>query len=257
VIGALVLLIFNLLILRWFGQGPAALGFNRPARRALEFAVGLLGAAAFAVMQMILLARLAGFEWIPNPAYGFSSLLEGLRWNVASVLFEELIFRGALLWAAMRWLGVLRGALVSAACFGVYHWFSFGLLGDPVVMAFVFVLTGSFGLMTAWAYAWSGSIVLPIALHLGWNLTVNEVFSNGPLGERWLIAGIEDIQWLAGAAQLLVSVVVPLSLPVLALVVMNLPLRRWRNRPAGLQPADQRVERKPGKKTGHREFTAS
>jgi membrane protease YdiL (CAAX protease family) len=241
VLGALVLLILNLLVLRFFGQGPTALGFDRPARRVVEFSAGLLGAAAFAVIQMMLLAGLAGFEWTPNPAYDLPALLHGLRWNVSSVLFEELIFRAALLWMAIRWLGALRATLLSAACFGVYHWFSFGLLGDPVGMAFIFLLTGVFGAMMAWAYVWSGSIVLPVALHLGWNLTVNEVFSNGPLGERWLIAGGGEMQMLGGWEQLLVGVVVPLALPVLTLFMMNKPLRHCRRRPAGLrQEATQR-----------------
>ena len=204
-LGGLVLFILNLLVLWWAGQGPKALGVDRPARRSVEFAAGLIVAAAFAALQMLLMARLAGFEWTPNPAYGMPALLEGLRWNLASVLYEELIFRGALLWLAIRWLGTVRATLLSAACFGIYHWFSFGLFGDPTAMAFVFVFTGAFGVMLAWAYVWSGSIVLPIALHLGWNLVGHEVFSNGPLGERWLLATGDDIQLLGGVEQLLVG----------------------------------------------------
>ena len=240
-LGALVLLGLNLLALWWAGRGPKALGFDQSVRRLVEFAAGLVVAAAFAAVQMLLLSRLAGFEWTPNPAYGVPALLEGLRWNVASVLFEEFIFRGALLWLAIRWLGALRASLLSAACFGVYHWFSFGLFGDPAGMAFVFVFTGAVGVMLAWAYAWSGSIVLPIALHLGWNLVINEVFSNGPLGERMLVATGDDIQLLGGLEQLLVSVAIPLALPALVLLVLNLPLRRWRSPPDGIAPGKSLV----------------
>lgn len=235
-LGALILLILNLLVLRRAGHGPTALGMDRPARRAVELTAGLIVAAGFAAIQWLFLARLAGFEWQANPGYGMSALLEGLRWNLASVLFEELVFRAALLWLVMRWLGAVRATLLSAACFGVYHWFSFGLFGDPVGMAFVFVYTGAVGVMLAWAYVWSGSIVLPIGLHLGWNLVQNEVFSNGPLGERWLIAAGEDMQVLGGVEQLFVSVVIPLALPIVVLLALNQPLRRWRSLPNGTVP---------------------
>ncbi len=146
------------------------------------------------------------------------------------------VFRGALLWLAVRWFGTVRAALLSAACFGIYHWFSFGLFGDPTGMVLMFVFTGAVGVMLACACAcvWCGSIVLPIALHLGWNLVGHEVFSNGPLGERWLLTTGDDIQLLDGAKQLLVSIVIPLALPDLVLLAMNRPLRRWRNPPDGI-----------------------
>ena len=227
-LGALILLIINLLVLGWAGQGPKALGLDRPGRRAVEIAAGLLVAGAFAALQMLVLARLAGFEWIPNPDYSLPALYEGLRWNLSSVLFEELIFRGALLWLAIRWLRPVRATLLSAACFGAYHWFSYGKLGDPVAMAYVFVFTGAFGAMLAWAFAWSRGVGLPIALHLGWNVVSNEAFSNGPLGERWLLAAGEDMQVLGGGEQLLVSAGIPLALPLLVLLAMNGPMRRWR-----------------------------
>lgn len=180
-LGALILLVLNLIVVRLAGQGTRALGLDRPGRRSAEFSAGLLVAGSFAAVQMLVLARLAGFEWDLNPAYGASEMIRGLRWNVASVLFEELIFRGALLLLAIRWVGPVRATLLSAGCFGVYHWFSYGLLGDIVSMAFVFGFTGAFGVMLAWAFVWSRSIFLPIGLHLGWNLITNEVFSNG----RW------------------------------------------------------------------------
>ncbi|MBY6204889.1 CPBP family intramembrane glutamic endopeptidase [Halomonas denitrificans] len=220
-LGALILLLLNLLVLRLAGAGPRALGIDAPVRRLLEFTAGVLLAAGFAALQLLVLAGLAGFDWVLRPGYGVSDLLGGLRWNVVSVLFEELIFRGALLWLAIRWLGPVRACLLSAAAFGVYHWFSYGLFGDLVTMAYVFVLTGTFGLMLAAAFAWSRSLVLPIALHLGWNLVNNEVFSKGPMGERWLTASVEDAARLGGLEQVLVSIVIPLSMPLLVLLVLN------------------------------------
>lgn len=229
-LGALVLLMLNLVVLRLAGGSARDLGLDRPGRRSLEFIAGWTVAALFVVLQMAVLARLAGFEWTLNAGYGSAALLEGLRWNTTSVLFEELIFRGALLWLAVRWLGPGRGTLLSAAAFGVYHWFSYGLFGALVPMIYVFLLTGTFGLMLARAYVWSGSILLPIALHLGWNLVNNELFSNGPMGQRLLIASTSEAVELGGLAQTLLSVVIPLALPVLVLLLLRGPLHRWRFR---------------------------
>ena len=58
-------------------------------------------------------------------------------WNIKSVLFEEFIFRGALLYIIMQKLEK-KGAAFSAICFGIYHWFSYGLFGNFIPMILIF-----------------------------------------------------------------------------------------------------------------------
>jgi membrane protease YdiL (CAAX protease family) len=200
-----ILILASWLLLRIEGKGLAELGFNAPRARARQFAGGFCLTAVAASAQQLGLAYAAGNEWVLNPAFSGALLLESVRWNVNSVLYEELLFRGYLLYQAIRLLGPRRAALLDAAAFGVYHWFSFGALGNPVAMAFVFVMTGAFGLMFAISFRETKSVALPLGLHFGWNMVTNLVFSAGPLGATLLVAanGTHRFQVHAVAGMLL------------------------------------------------------
>ena len=144
-------------------------------------------AGAVAALQQLGYALASGTQWSLNPGFKSELLLESLRWNINSVVFEELIFRGYLLYLACRFLGRRRAALLGAAAFGVYHWFSYGALGKPVAMLFIFFFTGMFGWMFSIAFTETKSLAAPVGLHLGWNLVTNLMFSAGPLGATLLV----------------------------------------------------------------------
>ncbi len=191
-----ILVAVSWVLLKIEGKGLGAIGFNAPQARLRQFAVGFLIAGAVAAFQQLGRAWMVGVAWQVNASFDAAKLFEHLRWNTNSVLFEELLFRGYLLYQAIRWLGERRGVLLGAAAFGVYHWFSYGVFGNPVMMAFVFLFTGAFGLMLALSFAKTGSIAAPIGLHLGWNLVSYLVFSTGPLGAAMLTPpeGVEAIE---------------------------------------------------------------
>jgi membrane protease YdiL (CAAX protease family) len=221
-------------LLRLEGRGLDALGFDQPRRRSLELLSMFAILAAAVGIQQLSFAGLYGFSWQLNPKISGVGVLNSLRFDVNSVLYEELLFRGYLLYLLLRWMG--GGALwISAAAFGVYHWFTFGVFGNPAAMGFVFVFTGAFGFVGALAFRQTGSVAAPIGMHLGWNLITNTVFSNGPLGAGLMIQGNADgAIHGAGIAAGLVSVAWPLA--VLAVV-------GWRLSRKG------RVERKNGIET--------
>ena len=100
-------------------------------------------------------------------------------------------------------------------------WFSYEVFGAPVQMIYVFVLTGMFGLMLAYAFAKTGSLFLPVALHLGWNLTTGMVFSNGPLGEQLLIPSQAEMAVLSVVQQLLTSIAIPMLLVGLVIWLLH------------------------------------
>jgi hypothetical protein len=116
---------------------------------------------------------------------------------VKSVLTEELIFRSALLYILIQKIGSNKSILISAIAFGIYHWFSYGVLGNVMAMILVFIGTGLMGYAWALAFSKTKSIMLPFGLHLGWNFIYNTIFSNGPLGELMLISkgGNELTDW--------------------------------------------------------------
>lgn len=223
---ALLLLVASWLALRLERKGLRELGFDQPRRRSLELLLGVAIMGAAAAIQKLGYAALSGVSWQLNPQFTGSLLLERLRPEVNSVLLEELVFRGYLLYQLLRHTG--RAALwISAAAFGVYHWFSFGVWGHVPPMMFVFFFTGVFGWVAALAFRQTGSLAAPIGLHLGWNLVSNVVFSFGPMGQALLVpsSGWESMV-LDGARGLLLGIVWPLA--VLALIAWWL-LRSKRN----------------------------
>jgi hypothetical protein len=83
--------------------------------------------------------------------------------------------------------------------FGIYHWFSYGVLGNPMAITLIFIGTGLMGYALAWAFSKTKSIMLPFGLHLGWNFIFNTIFSKGPLGKLVLISqgGTELTGWVS------------------------------------------------------------
>ena len=114
-------------------------------------------------------------------------ILKGIWFTVKSVLFEEFIFRGILFYILIKKIGTTRAILISGIAFGIYHWFSHELWGNPQQMAMEFVATGSMGLVLAYGYAKSFSLYIPIAIHLGWNIIQMVVFSGNTIGNQLLV----------------------------------------------------------------------
>ncbi|MCC2954528.1 CPBP family intramembrane metalloprotease [Massilia sp. IC2-477] len=230
-IGPLLLLV-SWLLLRCEGKRLDALGFDAPRLRLRQFGAGLAVAALAAGIQQLGYAHALGTTWTVNPAFTTSRLVGGLRWELNSVLFEELLFRGYLLYQAVRLLGERRAVLFDALAFGVYHWFSYGVLGNPVAMVFVLAWTGMYGWMFALAFTRTGSLALPLGLHLGWNLVTNMLFSAGPLGAAVLVAA-------NGAARLKahgnLGMLLKFVLPVLLVAGVWACLRRSKSAPPSRQ----------------------
>ncbi|MBD3667978.1 MAG: CPBP family intramembrane metalloprotease [Kangiella sp.] len=218
----IILLAITWLLLRIEGRTLSAIGFNHPLKRTQEFFAGFCIAALFAVAQFTLASEVADFSWKINPNFGLNELANSLRWVFNSVIYEELIFRGYLLYKLIQWLGSKTGVALSSISFGIYHWFSYGIFGHWMSMIFVFIMTASFGLMLAYAFYKTRSIILPIALHLSWNIVTLTVFSNGSIGDQWLYSIPEGgIQLLSGYAALWINLVLPLCLPLLVLFVLK------------------------------------
>jgi membrane protease YdiL (CAAX protease family) len=169
---------------RWF----SGLGISPTSRRMRDLAFGLVASSIVAAIGYGIVTLVSGAALKRNPDFTTSQFLSGSFWMLKSVLIEELLFRGALLYIGIRLLGVHKGCFLSSLAFGVYHWFSYSVWGDAIQMLYIFLLTGAGGLLFAYAFAYTGSIYLPIGLHLGWNVISMVVFSQGSLGNQLLIA---------------------------------------------------------------------
>ena len=165
-----------------------ALGLLPVAKRLKQFLIGFLITGILCVLVQLLESYLRSSTWVVNNNLANGIILEAFWWDIKSVLTEELIFRGALLYLLIQKIGAAKSILISAIAFGIYHWFSYGVLGNAMAMVLVFIGTGLMGYAWAWAFAKTKSIMLPFGLHLGWNFVYNTIFSKGPLGDLVLVS---------------------------------------------------------------------
>ncbi|MEX0610038.1 MAG: CPBP family intramembrane glutamic endopeptidase [Balneolaceae bacterium] len=174
-----------------------ALGFLPIVKRLKQFLIGFLITGILCVLVQCLEAFLKSSSWVLNEDITGGIILKSFWWDLRSVLTEELIFRGALLYILIQKIGSRKSILISAITFGIYHWFSYGVLGNLIAMILVFIGTGLMGYAWAWAFSKTKSIMLPFGLHLGWNFIYNTIFSKGPLGELVLVSqgGTELTNW--------------------------------------------------------------
>jgi membrane protease YdiL (CAAX protease family) len=164
-----------------------ALGIIPTQQRLIQLLMGLVIAACCCGFYYFVQTILSGSAWSVNKSFTLAKFSSGAWWTMQSVLYEELIFRGALLYIAIKKIGPKWACILSAVCFGVYHWFSMGAFGNVVFMVYLFIGTGIMGYVLALAFTKTNSLYLPIALHFGWNLVTNIIFSSGPNGSQLLI----------------------------------------------------------------------
>ncbi len=174
-----------------------ALGFLPVGKKLKQLLIGFLITGTLCVLDQYLEAFLKSSTWVMSENITGGIILKSFWWDIKSVLTEELIFRGALLYILIQKIGSRKSILISAIAFGIYHWFSYGVLGNVMAMILVFIGTGLMGYAWAWAFSKTKSIMLSFGLHLGWNFIYNTIFSNGQLGEPLLIqkGGNELTDW--------------------------------------------------------------
>ncbi len=223
-LGILIQLAFSWLLVWLFEKGNLSFLGLRPVGSRLRVASFFFLLTALCCASGFFLRMYFGREqWGLNPALDGPLLAKGIWWNLKSVFFEELIFRGVLFYILIRKLGPLKAMIISSVAFGIYHWFSQEVFGNPVPMAITFLNTGLMGFVYAFAYARTGSILTPAAIHFGWNLTQGFIFSSGSIGNGVFVLVNQPEVQVSWFAYILVF-----YFPLLSAIVLNLLfLRRW------------------------------
>ncbi len=192
-IGILVQLILSWLIIHFVEKKDlGVLGFMPTRKRMIGFGIFFFVTALCCASGFFMRMYFAGERWSLNPGMNNSMALAATWWNIKSVLFEGLIFHGVLLYILIKRTGLITGIIISSVAFGIYHWFSQELIGNYTQMAITFALSGTMGLIYAYGYARSWSILIPSAIHLGWNLTQGFVFSSGSIGNQLFITRMPE-----------------------------------------------------------------
>lgn len=180
-VGLLVELVISGLLLWLYERSSLlVLGFQPTTQRVRDF--GFVSSAILCGACLYLIAVASKATLTLNPDFTYTTFLNGSYWMLKSVLMEELLFRGALLYIAIKKLGIRNACLLSSVAFGIYHWFSYGAWGNMLKMIYVFILTGIGGLLFAYSFALTKSIYLPVGLHLGGTWFRSWSFHKGSLG---------------------------------------------------------------------------
>lgn len=191
-IGILIQLLLSVLLLWWLEkQNLSVLGWKPSSQRFFQLCIGIFLAIIIASTFHLISGLLSGTSWHKNPSFRYADLLNGLWWMLRSVLYEELIFRGALFYIALKRLGVKKALWLSVIAFGIYHWFSYGAFGQPFQMLFIFLITAAAGWMYGYAFIKTRSLYATIGLHFGWNCTGSLLFSQGSIG-KYILIPIKD-----------------------------------------------------------------
>ena len=187
-IGILVQLTLSWIIVWLFEKGNLSfLGFFPTRRRLLDFTLFFIITAICCSTGFLLRMYFGKEQWEINPTLNTKLIFEGIWWNIKSILFEELIFRGVIFYILIKKIGIAKAIIISAIAFGIYHWFSQEVFGDIKQMAITFIITGIMGALYAYGYTKTFSLYIPCAIHLGWNLTQGFLFSQGSIGNGILV----------------------------------------------------------------------
>lgn len=193
-LGILVQLAISWLIIWLFEKGNLSfLGFYPTKRKLIDFLLFFIITAFCCSIGFFLRMYFGKEEWKFNDSLTAIKALDAIWWNIKSVLFEELSFRGVIFYILIKKLGSTKAIIISSVAFGIYHWFSQEVLGNGHQMIITFLLTGIMGMIYAYGYTKTLSMYVPCAIHLGWNLTQGFIFSHGPIGEGVFILARQPI----------------------------------------------------------------
>ncbi|WP_165571368.1 CPBP family intramembrane glutamic endopeptidase [Flavobacterium reichenbachii] len=162
-----------------------------------DFLVGFFWPIFYWCLYEFIVAEIVENPYQINASFTANNFSDTFLFLLRSVLFEELIFRGAFFCLICYKLSINYAIIISTISFGIYHWFSWELFGNPTAMIVVFLMTGCMGFIFAYTLVRSGSVYISTALHLSGNLTNILIFSKDySLGKQWLVKSFADDPFL-------------------------------------------------------------
>ena len=179
------LLAISWLLIWLFEKGHlSVLGLTPTKERMKYFTVLFVVSAILSATAFILRMWIAKEEYtISQSLTAKSFFLEA--WNqFRTVLTEELLCRGALLYILIKKIGQTKAVIITSVIFAVLHWINTGIWGNVTQMILVFTFAFAMGLLLAYSYARTFSLFIPFAIHYGWNLTQNYVFPDTATGNH-------------------------------------------------------------------------
>lgn len=210
--------------LRKESLSKAGIEFNFRAFRLLQ--AGLL----FGLIQM---AIIVAVMWITgsvsfelNINRSLDVLLVGFYVFLFAAIMEEMLFRGFLFQRLMDGIGIWPAQIGMALLFAIGHWSNPEMEGPTLIWASIDIGLGA--ILWGLALIRTGSLALPIGMHLGWNWSQGNLFGFAVSGhghEGWLQPTVtNNPEWLTGGAFGPEATVVAVVVDLLAIAL----LLRWK-----------------------------
>ncbi len=152
------------------GGHPLAFGLRFDRRWALEFLLGTAGGIVLLVAVAVAIRATGAFHWERNPSIGFGQLALWAGIYLGVAFNEEILVRGyAFQRLATGGLGVWGTQALFALIFAAGHWGNPNNTGPYRAWATLNIALAA--LLLGLAMLRTGSLALPIGIHLGWNWT--------------------------------------------------------------------------------------
>lgn len=183
-LGLLVIIIVSWVLLHLIEKKNInVLGIVPSFKRLGQFALGFLVISIIVLLNIFFETQILKVEWKLS-TIDYSLMFKAFGYHVKSALTEDLVFRGAILYILIQRIGAVKAIWLSAIVFGVYHWFSYGIIeGRLILLAYVLVITGFTGYVWAYTFNKTKSIMMGLGFHLGVNLINACFFESQPYGE--------------------------------------------------------------------------
>jgi uncharacterized protein len=179
------LLAISWLLIWLFEKGTlSVLGLTPTKDRLKYFTILFIASAILSATAFLLKMYIAKEEYTISQSLTTKSVLLETWYQFRTVLTEELLCRGALFYILIKKIGQTKAVIVSSIIFAVLHWMNAGVWGNLMQMIIVFTFTFAMGLLLAYAYARTFSLLIPFAIHYGWNLTQNYIFPDTATGNH-------------------------------------------------------------------------
>ena len=160
------------------------MGFLPISKRSIQFIIGFFFSLLLNGLIVWTQAEVLQLEWRLQDTVEISAIVQSLWYHFTSALTEELVFRGAILYILFTRFKTTYALLITAFAFGIYHWFSYGMLGGRLVpLIYVLITTGFIGYVWGYAFVKTKSIALAFGLHVGWNFLTTLCMEATPYGE--------------------------------------------------------------------------
>ncbi len=221
------------IFLRREGVPLASLGLRVNGAFLRQFGAGLGAGAALLALVAGAVYLSDGYHLERRPGAGALVLLERAWLFLAIALFEEALFRGYAFQRAIRGMGPGAAQLLFAVLFCLVHLNNDGMGGPTMALALLNIFLAS--LMLGYCYLRSGSLALPIGVHMGWNWAQSSLgFAGSGNASKgyWTPVYHDQASWISGGAFGLEASLA--GVVVLALAVAALAL--WQRGKGGAAP---------------------